>query len=179
MGTGYWLRAGILILSFAVVVMTMYSVQHHGLGPNVSAVLTGERTAKVLPKRVDLCETRVKSLKTSHGVELFERAMTWTKKDAGKETKLDPVEVEKWLGHNCSPTVENLRPVASKEIQAAAPVLILDFIQGAPETIRQTTSGDYIWKQISFHSTQLESAIKELTNIREAGPKGRARPSED
>jgi hypothetical protein len=181
MGYTYWFRTAILIFSFVLVCLTIYSINHKGLSPNVAGIFTGEvqRTAKLLPKRVDLCETRVKSLKTAQGVELSEKGMTWVKKVGNNETKLDPVEVEKWFGYNCSPQIEDLRPVASNEIQAAAPILTLNFIQGASETILRSPSGNYIWKQISFRSEQLDDALNALINIREAGPEGTARPSRD
>jgi hypothetical protein len=181
MGMSYWFRAAILVVSFVVVCLAMYSINHKGINPNIAGVFTddGTRTAKVLPKRVDLCATRVKSLKTAQGVELAESGMTWVKKKGGVETKLDPVEVEKWFGHNCSPKIEDLRPVASTELQAATPILTLNFIQGASETIRKSPSGSYIWKQISFHSQQLDNALNDLLNLREAGPEGTAKPSRD
>ena len=137
MGYSYWLRAIILGCALVMVCLTIYQVNTKGISPGLITAFTGEapRTARVLPKRVDLCETRVKSLKTAQGVELSESGMEWTKKEGTTETKLDPVEVEKWFGHNCSPQIEDLRPVASNEIQAAHPALTLSFVQGAPETI--------------------------------------------
>jgi len=180
MGIGYWVRAVILCLSFSLVVWSMYSIRNHGLGSGVNEVLTGDRTAKVQSSRVEICETRVKGLKTSAGTEFYENGMSWFKKSSeSHETKLDPVDVEKWFGHNCSLATEDLRPVASNESAGALPVLTLNFIQGGPESVRQTPSGMFIWKQFSFRSPQLEGALKDLKNLREAGPAGRANPSED
>jgi hypothetical protein len=104
--------------------------------------------------------------------------MAWfiKKSPEEKEVQLDPVSVEKWFGYNCSVIVEDSRPVASNEIQAATPVLTIDFIQGASETINRLANGAYQWKQIVFHSKQLDDALKQLPEIQAAGPDGRANP---
>lgn len=179
MGIGYWFRSVILIFSFGLVVWAMYSIRHHGLGNRATSVLTGPSAVDNAPKRISLCETRVKALKAAGGIEIYENGMSWFRKDGKSETKLDPVEVEKWFGHNCTVTAEDLRPVASKEAEAATPVLVFEFVQGAPETVKKTAAGNFIWKQSLFRSQQLEAAMKTLGEIRSAGPDGRALPSGD
>lgn len=182
MGFRYWFRAVFLCASLGLVVWAMYSIRNHGLGQNVSTVLAGQRVARVQTSKVEICETRVKALKTSSGTRYYENGMSWFKKSdapGAPETRLDPVDVEKWFGHNCSLATEDLRPVASNETQAATPILTLNFIEGNPESVRETPSGTFIWKQFSFKSPQLKSALKDLGNLREAGPAGRANPTDD
>src|ERR1700692_1103719 len=99
MEKSFYFRVIILILSFAAIVWTMQSVKKKGIAPGVTEMIIGDQhPAKILNNRVSFCDTRVKGLKTSGGLELYEKGMSWFKKNAssGPETKLDPVDVEKW-----------------------------------------------------------------------------------
>lgn len=179
MGIRYWVRVVMMSLSFLAVIFIIRRTQEKGLPPAIVAPIVGEesRVAKIAPthQRVDLCENRVRSLKTSNGLEVFENGLNWFSRKNSAEKKLDPVSVERWFGKNCSVFVEDLRPAASKDVEAATPVLILDFIQGAPAEVKRISTGEFIWKQISFHSKQFEEALVQLAELQEASPNGRAR----
>lgn len=149
MGIGYWTRILFMCLSLVGVMWIMHSLQTKGLGLGFSSVVGFARAAKVLEHpRVDLCGNRVHSLRIPGGKQ-----------------PLQPMALETWLRRNCSIVAEDLRQVALNDMKAAEPVLTMDFIEGGTDTIKQTPTGRFVWKQISFHSLQLEQAIKQLANL--------------
>lgn len=164
-----------MIAALVAVIWSIRSINQHGLNPQIASAVGANRTAK-LATRVDLCESRVQDLKTASGIELYENGLNWFMKKKSVEKKLDPIAVEKWFGKNCSVFAENLRPIALKETEAAKPVLIFGFVHGVTETLKEAPAGEYIWRQISFHSRQLTDALTQLNELREAGPHGRATP---
>lgn len=165
-------------VSLAAVVYAIYSLKQHGLNPRMAAAI-GVAGPVSTPTRIDLCESRVQHLKTASGVELFENGFNWFIKKGSVQKKLDPVAVEKWFGRNCAVYAENLRPNALKESEAAEPVLIFGFVHGATEILRETAAGEFIWRQFSFRSDQLDKALRQLPELREADPHGRANPTDD
>jgi hypothetical protein len=167
MGKRYWIQVGMMVLSLGAILWVMANMQK--AVPPIAKVMGHEtRPAKVQRARVDLCETRVQGLKTASGVEFFENGLNWYVKTNSNEKKLDNIEVEKWFGRNCSVYADDLRPVASNDLQAAKPILTFNFIQGGSEAVKKTAAGDFVWRKIIFHSSQLEKGLEQLAELKEA-----------
>lgn len=164
MGTMYWIRVGMMILTFAVVVMAMRNLQ--------STKPTASPLAKLIMGTGDsekfvLCPTRVTALETPAGLHVRETGMKWTRSAGGPEEELDPIAVEKWFGRNCSVSGKK-----SESGEGFTPVLKLSLVNGETKTLARAGSGEYLWNGIRFVSTALDQALRDLSEIPARAPNG-------
>lgn len=183
MGLGYWFRVGVMILGFAVIVIAIKNLNEYGLGRRTRDALglstPGTRTAQVVNQRIDLCETRIHALTVPGHERIYEKDLKWYRGEEGQKAQpIDFIDMEKWLSRNCTLRAEKMQPQPSLTAQAA-PALIVDFIKGAPETLKVLGHGLYIWKNHWFRSGQLDYALGQLGKIPDAKPPGAVSPSTD
>lgn len=165
-----------MIAAFSCSVYLIYDIKKNGVrGPLADALITNPT-----PKQfVNLCETRVKSIRLSSGIELFERGFDWRLKTSEGERIVDPIQVEKWFGRNCYVRTPSIRATTDVEMASAAPKAIFDFVQGGTQTLHAIATGEFVWGRQAFRAPQLEEALTQLQSIKEAGPAGRPRAQGD
>ena len=153
----YWVRVGMMILTFTVVVLAMRNLQQTKpeVSPLAKMILgTGEG------QKFILCPTRVTSLETSTGLRVQEREMKWTRATAAGEEELDPIAVEKWFGRNCSVIGKK-----SETRQGFETVLKLGLVNGENKVLARASSGVYLWEGLQFVSESLDQALRELPDL--------------
>ncbi len=144
LSTYYWVRIGVMVLSFFAVLYMIWKLNQ--FGPDDLTMI--------------LCPTRVASITTSDGQGIVQDEMKWYRRANGNLEELDPVAVEKWFGKNCKIEIEPVKKVDSSTV-----VFVVAFVNGPPETLYNAGEGLFRWKNKTFKSTQLEAAIASLKNL--------------
>jgi hypothetical protein len=158
MGFMYWMRVGVMIITLGVIIMTIRATQH-----GESALNTFSRTFFGTKgsggEKIVLCPTRVRSIKTRSGATVEEDSMKWYRREGENRMELNTIAVEKWLGEYC--TVKGQRAPATGG-SSFFPALVFEFVSGETQMLQKSSSGQYLWGDISFNSDVLDKALDAL-----------------
>ena len=114
-------------------------------------------------EKLNWCDTRVAALNASPGVEVKQEGRKWVAYSPDKKN-LNNIEIEKWLGENCTLNISDSRPpgiVPTKNID----LLKVDFVSGESASFALTPEGMLTWGGMHFRSPQLLRAINNLKNL--------------
>ncbi len=144
LSTYFWVRIGVMMVSFFAVVGLIYKLNQ--FSPSDLTLI--------------LCPTRVSAIHTAEGKGIVQDGMRWYRRNNGNLEELDPVAVEKWFGKHCKVEIEPVKMADSSGVLA-----VVNFISGPPETLYIAGDGLFRWKNRTFKSQQLQDAFNSLNNL--------------
>jgi len=179
MKTDWIVKLNFLLLGFGLTSFFIYQINTKGISPNILSILgihkpatsrMAQNGAGVLGK-VTWCETRVTGLLLPNNMKLVQEGSQWVEESAGpngstKRRVVDFIAAEKWLAKYCNLSVESADRASSFErIKEATPAMIVKFVNGNVDMLKMTADGDLMWKGQMFRSSDLTTALRELTQL--------------
>jgi hypothetical protein len=165
-GIYYWIRVGIMVVCFVVLVVTIRAMNSGQpvASPILSALGIKSGTGDGVKERITLCPTRVVSIESSDGILLSEQNMKWFRETKGDDrVELDTVAVEKWFGHHCTVSAESVVVTESAVDRGFTFTYvngenaILSSVAGAP--------GVYRFAGRTFRSAELDAALRGFAEL--------------
>ncbi|MGE0763052.1 MAG: hypothetical protein AB7N80_07225 [Bdellovibrionales bacterium] len=170
LSVSYIVKLNFLVLGLLGVIFAMYKIQSGAVSDAINMMM-GVKAAEAPPPpgtivtQMDWCDTRVRSLGRPGKPTLRQEKLKWLWQ-ADPTLELNFIAVEKWFGRYCRVKIERLDP---DQLANAAPVLVVEFIKGAPETLLRSVAGVYKWRQEIFRSQELDQALEALEKLPESG----------
>lgn len=166
MGIYYWVRVGMMIACFVVVVATIRAMNSGKpvASPILSMLGMDSGKGSSVREKITLCPTRVVALESSDGVMLREQDMKWYREIKGEgRVELDTVAVEKWFGTHCTVSAES---VATSET-AVSSGYTFTYVNGQNAILSGLAGqpGVYRFGELTFRSSELDEALHSFSSL--------------
>lgn len=156
------LKLNFMVLGLGLTIYLIYSLNTKGLSPAAKLVLglEGQSGAKK-PKKLDWCETRVTGMILPEKFKVTQKGHQWILENHVQKV-LNFIAVEKWLASACAVKAE---PLQAGTTEGFLPALIVKYVNGQVEMIKQNAEGVFLWRDQAFKSPEFNQAIENLGHL--------------
>lgn len=165
MNSSLIVKLNFLLLGLGLTIYFIYGLNAKGLSPGVLAlfgIAPAQTVGSLTESTWTWCDTRVTALiRPDEKFKLSQEGSRWVVEDQSPR-EVNFIAVEKWFAKFCSVPAKSIEANAGEGFR---PSMMVKFVNGQVEVLRQNDDGVFLWKGQAFAAPQMLEALEELTQL--------------